>query len=182
MRRRRSDNRRLAAPAARIAGSLGFWLWARASRRPLDASAILIAAVASVVILVNALFLQSGSHSAPYLANPAPAPAAPSARAQTRQVDAAPPSPSHSAAAPWSTPVARRNDPIADLIATLSRIIALQRALSNYGYGQIGPTGIVDAPTSAAIGKFERDHKLPVTGQMSNRLMNELAVMVGHPL
>ena len=59
----------------------------------------------------------------------------------------------------------RRNDPIADLIGPSPRIAAVQRALSEYGYGQIKPTGMLDDATSAAIEKFEREHKLPVTGR-----------------
>ena len=58
----------------------------------------------------------------------------------------------------------------------------MQRALSDYGYGQIKPSGILDEPTSAAIEKFEREHKLPVTGRVSDRLVGELAAMVGQPL
>ncbi len=88
----------------------------------------------------------------------------------------------------WRPPIApqpvavRRNDPIADLIGPSPRIAAVQRALSEYGYGQIKPTGVLDDATSAAIEKFEREHKLPVTGRVSDRLVSELAAMVGHPL
>ena len=42
--------------------------------------------------------------------------------------------------------------------------------LSEFGYGQIKPSGILDEATSAAIEKFEREHKLPVTGRLSDRL------------
>ena len=58
----------------------------------------------------------------------------------------------------------------------------MQRALSDYGYGQIKPSGILDDATSAAIEKFERERKLPVTGAVSDRLVRELSAMVGHPL
>src|SRR5271169_5019343 len=44
--------------------------WARATRRPVDAFAILGAGTAAIVIVVNAVFLQSGSHPAPFFANP----------------------------------------------------------------------------------------------------------------
>ena len=56
---------------------------------------------------------------------------------------------------------AGRNDAIGDMLSTSRRVIALQRALAQYGYGQIKPTGIVDAETRAAIEKFERERKLP---------------------
>jgi len=62
------------------------------------------------------------------------------------------------------------------------RVAAVQRALTQYGYGQLKPTGAVGSDTQAAISKFERDRKLPVTGQMSDRLVKELAAMIGHPI
>jgi hypothetical protein len=62
------------------------------------------------------------------------------------------------------------------------RVAAVQRALTQYGYGQLKPTGAVGADTQTAIAKFERDRKLPVTGQMSDRLVKELTAMIGHPI
>ncbi len=83
-------------------------------------------------------------------------------------------------AASVSAPV--RNDPIADLIAPSKRVLAIQRALSDFGYGQIKASGAYDPETRTAIEKFERDHKLPVTGQISDRFVRELAAMTGRPL
>jgi peptidoglycan hydrolase-like protein with peptidoglycan-binding domain len=77
---------------------------------------------------------------------------------------------------------AGRNDAIADIISPSRRVIALQRALAQFGYGQIKPTGIVDAETRGAIEKFERERKLPVTGQPSDRVTRELAGLTGRPL
>lgn len=62
------------------------------------------------------------------------------------------------------------------------KIAAVQRTLTEYGYGQLKPTGLIGADTQAAIVKFERDRKLPVTGQMSDRLVRELAAMTGRPI
>lgn len=62
------------------------------------------------------------------------------------------------------------------------RIAAVQRALTEYGYGQLKPTGMIGADTQTAIAKFERARKLPVTGQMSDRVVRELTAMIGHPL
>jgi len=73
-------------------------------------------------------------------------------------------------------------DPIAQLLTPSKRVLAVQRALADFGYGQIKPTGIEDADTRAAIEKFERDRKLPVTGTVSDRLVRELAAMTGRPL
>ena len=62
------------------------------------------------------------------------------------------------------------------------RVAAVQRTLTQYGYGQLRPTGAVGADTQAAISKFEHARKLPVTGQMSDRLVRELTAMTGHPI
>ena len=62
------------------------------------------------------------------------------------------------------------------------RVAAVQRALTEYGYGQLKPTGVIGADTQAAIQRFERARKLPVTGQVSERLVRELASTTGHPV
>jgi peptidoglycan hydrolase-like protein with peptidoglycan-binding domain len=77
---------------------------------------------------------------------------------------------------------AGRGDAIGDMLASSRRVIGLQRALAQFGYGQIKPTGMVDAETRAAIEKFERERKLPVTGQPSERVARELAGLTGRPL
>ena len=84
------------------------------------------------------------------------------------------------AAATAQTPPA--TDPIAKLIAPSKRIVSIQRALADFGYGQIKATGVYDPETRSAIEKFERDHRLPVTGQISDRFVRELAAMTGRPL
>jgi peptidoglycan hydrolase-like protein with peptidoglycan-binding domain len=76
----------------------------------------------------------------------------------------------------------RNNDPIAALIAPSKRVLAIQRALADFGYGQIKPTGVYDPATRIAIEKFERDQRLPVTGQISDSFVRELAAMTGRPL
>jgi peptidoglycan hydrolase-like protein with peptidoglycan-binding domain len=82
---------------------------------------------------------------------------------------------------PASVPEARP-DPIAELIAPSKQVVAVQRALSEFGYGQIKPTGIIDPQTQSAIQKFERERGLPVTGQLSHRVVRELAAITGRPL
>jgi hypothetical protein len=156
-----------------------------------DAVAFTVGAVGSVAILVNALYLQTGPHPAPLfkaplaageatntvaVAVPRPRPAEPA----LAKVEA--PAKTAAASAPPPAPAAGRGDAIADMISPLRRVIALQRALAQYGYGQIKPTGIVDAETRAAIEKFERERKLPVTGQPSDRVIRELAGLTGRPL
>jgi peptidoglycan hydrolase-like protein with peptidoglycan-binding domain len=73
-------------------------------------------------------------------------------------------------------------DPIAEMIAPSKQVIAVQRALSEFGYGQIKPSGVVDPETQSAIQKFERERKLPITGQLSHRVVRELAAITGRPL
>ena len=177
MPKRRNQPRGFAARAAAIAGTLGALLWTRLSRRPVDSVAILIAVAASLIIIVNALVLQRGAHPAPFFATPAPV------AAGMPLGTIAPPARMAPAPRPLMSEVASRpNDPIAQLIGMSSRVMAVQRTLSAYGYGQIRASGIVDEPTSAAIERFERTRGLPVTGKLSDRLMSELAAMIGHPL
>jgi peptidoglycan hydrolase-like protein with peptidoglycan-binding domain len=66
--------------------------------------------------------------------------------------------------------------------ASSKRVLGLQRALAEYGYGQIKPTGVIDADTKAAIERFERERRLPITGQLSDRVTRELASVTGRPL
>ena len=74
-----------------------------------------------------------------------------------------------------------RLEPNADASSS-KRVLAMQRALAEYGYGQIKPSGVVDADTKAAIERFERERRLPVTGQVSERVARELASVTGRPL
>jgi hypothetical protein len=94
--------------------------------------------------------------------NPAPSPRAPSPR----------PPP---AAAPQPAPTR-------SLVAPSRQVLAAQRALSEFGYGQLKPTGIYDAETRAAVQRFERDRKLPITGELSEAVKRELATLTGRNL
>ena len=79
-------------------------------------------------------------------------------------------------------PQPARNDAIATALAPSKRVLAVQRVLSDYGYGQIKPSGVVDADTQIAIERFERERKLPVTGQPSDRVVRELSAIIGRSL
>jgi Putative peptidoglycan binding domain len=81
---------------------------------------------------------------------------------------------------PASIPVSAGSDAVAGTGS--HRIAAVQRALTEYGYGQLKPTGTVGPETLAAIQKFERARKLPLTGQVSERLVRELTAVIGHPI
>ncbi|MDF0491751.1 peptidoglycan-binding domain-containing protein [Bradyrhizobium yuanmingense] len=83
-----------------------------------------------------------------------------------------------------STPPAalRPPAPIPAQSPAARRIAGVQRALSEYGYGNLKITGSMTGETQAAIQKFEREHKMQVTGQVSDRLLRELAAAIGHPV
>jgi peptidoglycan hydrolase-like protein with peptidoglycan-binding domain len=59
---------------------------------------------------------------------------------------------------------------------------AVQQALTDFGYGQVKPTGIADADTRAAIKEFETVHRLPPTGEISDRFLHELAAVTERPV
>jgi peptidoglycan hydrolase-like protein with peptidoglycan-binding domain len=156
---------------------LGFRAWDPIARRPIDSIAIIAAVATAFVIVVNAIFLQSSTHAPPFF----------DAKSSTAKTDSLKPlvtgTPARPIAAPAPQPVAaRRNDAITELIGPSSRIAAVQRALAEYGYGPVKASGILDDATSAAIAKFERDHNLPNSGRVSDRLVKELTAMVGHPI
>ncbi len=77
---------------------------------------------------------------------------------------------------------AARHETIANQTPAARRVAAVQRTLTEYGYGQLKPTGVAGSDTQAAIQKFERERKLPVTGQVSDRLLRELTAMIGRPV
>jgi hypothetical protein len=94
----------------------------------------------------------------------------------------APVAPSPTVRPPAPIPASSRNETIANSAPISRRVAAVQRALTEYGYGQLKPTGTVGSDTQAAIQKFERERKIPVTGQMSDRLVRELTAMIGRPI
>jgi len=84
---------------------------------------------------------------------------------------------------PPSVAIARPPAPIPVQQSPAARRIAgVQRALSEYGYGNLKITGTMSGETQSAIQKFEREHKMQVTGQVSDRLLRELGGVIGHPV
>ncbi len=115
--------------------------WTALSRRPVDTVAILTAIAVSTIVVVNAVFLQSGMRAAPLFdAN----------KSASVKSDSLKPLVTSSPMRPVATSavvqpvVARRNDAIAELIGPSARIAAVQRALSDLGYGQIKASGPLD--------------------------------------
>jgi hypothetical protein len=180
-------------------------------RNPKDVVVSALAFAAVVAIVTNALFLQAGRHPAPMFGSvtvmPVAAPANPLPRSRPVEADAAqlelrhaepksvdqltnlvkttgavPVMPTAVPRPPAAIPVYAHNDTAAIPGTGLRRVAAVQRALTEYGYGQLKPTGAVGSDTQAAIQKFERARKLPVTGQVSDRLVRELTAMIGHPI
>jgi hypothetical protein len=178
---------------------------------PKDMIAGVLAFAAVSAIIANALFLQAGRHPAPMFgsvtvmpvaapANPLPRPrpveadvaSSESRPAEPRAADplanlvkttgATPVMPTAVPRPPAAIPASAHNDTAAIASAGSRRVAAVQRALTEYGYGQLKPTGTAGSDTQAAIQKFERARKLPVTGQVSDRLVRELTAMIGHPI
>jgi len=167
---------------------------------PKDMIAGVLAFAAVSAIITNALFLQAGRHPSPMfgsvvalpatgsVASPLPRPRPVDAITRSAEPSPADPKPAESKAA----------DTLANLVKSTSapsvtpsntaqvagprRVAAVQRALTEYGYGQLKPTGTVGSDTQAAIQKFERERKIPVTGQVSDRLVRELATVTGRPV
>jgi len=88
---------------------------------------------------------------------------------------------------PAAAPAMRPPAPIpaaakADPTAAQRRVAAVQRTLTDFGYAQLRPTGVAGTDTQAAISKFEKERKLPVTGQVSDRLVRELSAVTGRPI
>lgn len=80
-------------------------------------------------------------------------------------------------------PVAiQRNDPIAALLAPSPRIVAVQRALTDFGYGPVRPSGLYDTETRGAIERFEKARRKPATGQITDQLVRDLSALTGRPL
>jgi hypothetical protein len=102
-----------------------------------------------------------------------------------------PPPPHHAAlpAAPAAPPAAAAPLPPVPIpapsrsLAQPSRqVLAVQRALSDFGYGQLKPTGLMDDQTRSAIKQFQSARNLQPTGELNDQVRRELAGMVGHEL
>ena len=120
----------------------------------------------------------------PKLAEPRPAepkPADPLTNL-VKATSAAPAASSTIVRPPAPIPLSSRNETSTNPAAGSRRVAAVQRALTQYGYGQLKPTGTVGTETQAAIQKFERERKIPVIGQMSDRLVRELTTVIGRPI
>lgn len=163
------------------------WLGTTCVTKPWQSAGTAAALVAAGFVAVNALGNQDGRHPAPILPQPAQqvANATPPAAKPPAPLPAEPvkPEPRHVEAAP-------PRDAIGDMIRnpgdttasvtphadkTDKSVMQAQRALAKLGYGPLKPDGQMGGATRAAIEKFERDRKLPVTGEAAGRTLRELA-------
>jgi Putative peptidoglycan binding domain len=171
-------------------------------RSPRDVIAGALTFAVVTAIITNALFLQAGRHPAPMFGSVtafpavASAPVNPLPRPRPADADAFEAKVAEQRAADLMTNLVKTTGtaprpPVAVPVSTHAdanspvparRIAAVQRALTDYGYGQLKPTGTIGSDTQAAIQKFERARKLPVTGQLSDRLVRELTAMIGHSI
>jgi len=151
-------------------------------------------AIGLVGIGVNALLFQHERHPAPLFGSPPPsapsasrAPAAPPApRPASAERDASAAQPS--AALPPARPAdaaddssSAPSDPITDLLRGEVRpdgahlILAAQTALSKLGY-PVKPDGNDGAATQQALKDFERVHGLPLSTEITPRLVKQLTL------
>ena len=86
------------------------------------------------------------------------------------------------AAPPAPVPPAPIPAPSRSLVQPSRQVLAVQRALSDFGYGQLKPTGVMDEETRAALRQFQGTHNLAATGELNEQVKRELVSMVGHDL
>ncbi|MFT0860952.1 peptidoglycan-binding domain-containing protein [Ancylobacter sp. G4_0304] len=64
-------------------------------------------------------------------------------------------------------------------IGASARVMEIQKALASIGYGPVPIDGRTGTATEQAIQRFERDRRLPVTGNISDKLIRELNAVGG---
>ena len=183
------------ARASKSGGSIAGALAQRLRALPARVYVVGAVTVVLVGIGVNALVLQSSRHPAPLFSPPpqrvstpppsqvtAPSPPAPSpAPDSAREI----PAPAPAAPAPVARPsaasgsAARSADPIGSLLRgeapadDLHLVLAAQNALVKLGY-PVKPDGKENAAMHEALRDFERAHGLPVSTEITPRLVRRL--------
>ncbi len=144
-------------------------------------------------IVVNALTMQHQRHPAPFFApHPAasvaapaplapPSPAPPAARpADDAPAIVLPPERPASLGAVQEPTPPRRSDAIGDILReeapreSSRPVLAAQNALIKLGY-QVRADGVANSATLIALREFERAHGLPVSTELTPRLLRHLA-------
>lgn len=112
-------------------------------------------------------------------AAPSPAAPLPPAKPAAPRVDAAPaPRAEPSGIGSLAAEVTGSVRPPAD-VAVSPRVMDVQKALAKLGYGPIRIDGRTGAATREAIERFERDRRLPISGEVSDKLVRELNAVSG---
>jgi predicted lipid-binding transport protein (Tim44 family) len=197
----------LAGGGKRLARALGAGLKAAlmlAVRRPAVVFGTAVVLAVGAAVALNALAWQTARHPAPLFPRNEPAlrrpVVVPAPLPPARPPEVAPP-----AAAPMPAPAAvpapapapspakpAGRDPIGDLIRGVdpaavaakdaSKIAAAQRALTKLGYATLKSDGVIGPGTRQAIEKFERERRLPATGELGPRTVRELSAQAGMPI
>ena len=137
---------------------------------------------------------QDGPDKKPVAAAPAPTPATAgeAAAVPTAPAPAAPATkPSERPRETTSSLDRRPKDPVGDLLRSghtpartgrepSAAVAAIQRTLKKLGYA-VGVDGLVGKATTAAIARFEHDHRLPVKGQLTAKLFQEINALTARP-
>lgn len=154
-----------------------------------------LAALAAAGVPLNALYFQDGRHPAPLFRSSAPkerpAPESTQAPLPPARSQAAVPAPAQPAKpqAQAITAEPRTEKAPSDQIAALiergspkhdsnNQTLAAQRALIKLGYA-LRADGTLGSATRQAIEKFERDNGLPVTGEITQKLLRRLQARAG---
>jgi hypothetical protein len=160
--------------------------WIRAMFRNPGATAVGAAGAAVAVgIVINALAFQNAPHPAPMFGRPlgetVKLSGIPTVLPPSRPADLSAATPASS-----SQPSGPARDAIGDILKTGSTVsepsravLSAQKALNKLGYGPVKTDGVFGSGTRQAIEKFERDRKLPPTGEVSGRTARELAAAAG---
>jgi hypothetical protein len=181
-----------AAPAPRAAWSRALLALAPKSRRGVAGAAL---AAVMIGIVVNAVLLQHGRRLAlpalPATAAVAPPPAAPSPIAapspapgptvQSASLEAAAPTPPPRTQA-GAARTAKPADGIAEFLRASSPegrklVASAQSALVKLGY-VVKPSGTLDADTRSALVEFQKAHHLPVSTDVTAKLLKTLNAAV----
>jgi hypothetical protein len=166
-----------------------------AGRMKVPRARLYLGAALSVVLIgigVNALVLQRERHPAPLFgpapsqsSSPAPGAAAPlppqfaSADRDSSVPETSPAIPPARPTDAVDSPPSRASDPITDLLREEARVdaarlvVAAQTALVRLGY-PVKPDGNEDAATQQALREFERAHGLPLSTEITRRLVKQL--------
>jgi hypothetical protein len=133
---------------------------ARPAAPPPPAASVLPAAAAVPTPPARTAFAQSSSADAVNLSRTAPADS---------------PKPARDAIGD----LIRASEPASQATGDAARLAKAQAALTKLGYGALKADGVMGAGTRQAIERFEKDRRLPITGELATRTLRDLAAQSG---